>query len=275
MSMKNILTVFDGTAPSRPAVRLAILMAKRCDAHLTGLYARPLPSCAMPVDAYMPAEVIQTAIASDNDRAREVEDEFHDLCIAEGFDSRRQFLAEHGRPSALVAEFARTYDLVVMGQSTDGVWDADWAPHPDSVALQSGRPVLIAPAEFKGDLNDRVLVAWDGKRAASRALSDAMSILEDSADITVLHVGEDDAEVRKPGRDIMAHLSRHGVSADLKLSPRDRRSIGEMVLDACKETGAGLLVMGAYEHSRFSERLIGGVTKDVLKGAKTPVLISH
>ena len=51
--------------------------------------------------------------------------------------------------------------------------------------------------------------------------------------------------------------------------------IGATILDACDETGAGLLIMGAYEHSKFSEDLLGGVTRDILEKAQLPVLMSH
>ncbi|MCP4995312.1 MAG: universal stress protein, partial [Gammaproteobacteria bacterium] len=37
----------------------------------------------------------------------------------------------------------------------------------------------------------------------------------------------------------------------------------------------GLLVMGAYEHSKFRQSIVGGVTSSVLKKAKIPIIISH
>jgi nucleotide-binding universal stress UspA family protein len=33
--------------------------------------------------------------------------------------------------------------------------------------------------------------------------------------------------------------------------------------------------MGAYEHSKFSEDLWGGVTRDILVDAHLPVMMSH
>lgn len=43
----------------------------------------------------------------------------------------------------------------------------------------------------------------------------------------------------------------------------------------CESTGAGLLVMGAYEHSSLREGLIGGVTHDIAIKASIPVLMSR
>ena len=194
----------------------------------------------------------------------------------EGATDRARFFTAQGQPDRICAQFARTYDLVVVGQPKTEAWEAHLAPHPDSVALQSGRPVLVAPKTIAPlDLSKGAILAWDGKRAASRALADAMGLLEDAASLTVLHVAEDDSAVRQPGRDVMEHLSRHGVHAELLVMPTAGRPVGEIVLETAKLSGAGLLVMGAYEHSKFSETILGGVTKDVLSQIEMPVLISH
>ncbi|MFX8351111.1 universal stress protein [Acinetobacter baumannii] len=35
------------------------------------------------------------------------------------------------------------------------------------------------------------------------------------------------------------------------------------------------MVMGAYGHSRLRERVLGGVTRDILRTAPLPVLLAH
>ncbi len=47
------------------------------------------------------------------------------------------------------------------------------------------------------------------------------------------------------------------------------------MLEIAEASGAGLLIMGAYEHSRFGEALLGGVTRDVLRQSRIPVLVAH
>ncbi|WP_276326206.1 universal stress protein [Phaeobacter gallaeciensis] len=39
--------------------------------------------------------------------------------------------------------------------------------------------------------------------------------------------------------------------------------------------GAKLIVMGAYEHSKFSQDLFGGVTHEVIRSSQVPVFMSH
>ena len=112
------------------------------------------------------------------------------------------------------------------------------------------------------------------QRAASRALADAMDLLEDKHEVTLLHVGTED-QIRRPGQDIMEHLSRHGLEASLGVQAPGKLSTSDIILNTCAERDAGLLVMGAYEHSRFAEMLLGGVTRDVVARTHIPVLMSH
>ena len=276
MSIENILVSYNGTDPANAAVRLAALLAKRHDAHLTGLFARSTPATYAGLESYMPSETLNLLYRQEEAQTRVIETQFHELVAAEGMTGRTSFFEEQGPPDSICSEYARTYDLAVLGQPLGDMWEAWHEPHPDTVALQSGRAVLIAPREFRGtDLHGSALLAWDGKRAAARALSEAMGLLEEHQKVLVLHVGENDAEIRKPGRDIMEHLSRHGLEAELLIEPRAGRSVGQTVLQMARGVAPGLMIMGAYEHSRLSEAILGGVTKDVLGHATTPVLIAH
>jgi nucleotide-binding universal stress UspA family protein len=132
--------------------------------------------------------------------------------------------------------------------------------------------VLIVPNGYDAPgLADHALVAWDGKRSAARALGDAMAGLQRKAKVTVLCVGA----APPPGADrLMANLARHDIDAGLVLRRRKGR-IGETILGAAEDLGAQLIVMGAFEHSKFAHDLIGGVTTDVIRDAKSPVFMSH
>ncbi|MBM9595399.1 universal stress protein [Rhodobacteraceae bacterium MCCB 386] len=162
-----------------------------------------------------------------------------------------------------------------MGARAAEVGREHFAARPDVVALRSGRPLILVPHEWSAPhLNDHALVAWDGKRAAARALGDAMHILETKSRITVLTIGDHEPR-EKPGDDVIRLLERHGLEAERLIRPAGRDGIARTILDSCREVGAGLLVMGAYEHSKFSEDLLGGVTNDIFREADVPVLMSH
>ena len=275
MSIRNVLVAYNGTETSERAVRLAVQLAKAQNAHLTGVYAHAMPATYVQMDAYLPQDAMATMAAHEKEAEDRVGKGFADLMSQEGLDNRTTFVAYKGYPNDVLSEFARTFDITVVGVPEGDTWDAYHEPHPDTIAYQSGRPVLVAPTELNGNaFEGGTVLAWDGKRAAARALGDAMEVLEQDQKVLVVHVGEEH-DVRKPGRDIMMHLSRHDIHAELTCYPRNGRAISEIVLETCEMTGAGLLVMGAYEHSRFSETLFGGMTKDILKAARMPVLMSH
>lgn len=281
MALKNILVAFDGSAPSQSALEVAARIAQRHDAHLSGLLTYPLPIYPTPMGAWMTADTMDLLIAREKEHAAVVSDQFAEQCAAKGMTQRTSFFAVEGPPDARFSEFARTYDLVVLGQPQGDFWEPLREPHPDTVAMTSGRPVLVVPRTLResalvnGGLGDGAVLAWDGGRAAARALGDAMSTILNGGPMTVLHVGEDDGAVRKPGRDVMEHLSRHGIHAELLVLPPAGRPVAEVLLEIADVSGSGLLVMGAYEHSRLGETLFGGPTRDVLRRSKIPVLVAH
>lgn len=276
MSIRNILVAYNGTETSERAVKLAAIIAARRDAHLTAIYAHTIPATHVQLEFYLPAASLEVMEEHEREAEERVKEKFSDLMGQQDATVRWDFLTVRGFPNDVLAEYARTYDLIVVGQPSGESGSQYYEPNPDAIALQGGRPVLVAPRGFdQMHLSPNAIVAWDGKRAAARALSDAMAILESEDKVTVLHVGKDDSAVRSPGRDVMEYLSRHGIHAELSVQAPGGVAISDIILNACMDSGAGLLVMGAYEHSRFSEMLLGGVTREVVERAHVPVLMSH
>lgn len=274
MSIKNVLVSFNGTDAAARAVRLAAAIARRYDAHLTGIFAHSVPYTQIQFEAYLTQAALEIIHEGARDTEEQCRAEFRDLIASEEQGLRTEFLCVHGFPNDVLARMGRTYDLIVLAQpeGTSTIYDEAL---PDDVAMRSGRPVLIAPRGFEQlEQASGAVLAWDGQRAASRALADAMDLLEDKHKVTVLHVGNED-DVREPGQDIMQHLSRHGLDANLRVQAQGDLATSDIILNACAETDAGLLVMGAYEHSRFSEMIFGGVTRDVVTRSHIPVLMSH
>lgn len=72
----------------------------------------------------------------------------------------------------------------------------------------------------------------------------------------------------------MTHLQRHGVEGIHENFP-DTLPVAETILNYCTRHDPSLLVLGAYEHSKFREDFLGGVTSDVLANTTIPVLLSH
>ncbi|TVQ52615.1 MAG: hypothetical protein EA355_14790 [Rhodobacteraceae bacterium] len=276
MAIKSILVAFNGAPASRSALALAVSLAAEREAQVTGVLAHGVARARSSMAPWLTSELDTMLGQKEAEIRAEIARAFWEA--AGGERPGVSFVDVTGDPTGAVVDFARTYDIVVMGRFEQEAGAEHFAPSPDVVALQSGRPVLITPpdcADFSSA--SRAVLAWDGKRASARALADAVHVLPAGAHVTVVSVGdeEDEEDYRRAHRDPVAQLRRHGFDAEFLMIPARRRAIGEALLSTCAEIGAGLLIMGAYEHSKFSEDLIGGVTARVLRDSPIPVLMAH
>ena len=276
MSIKSILAAYSGDAEGSSGLKLAALMARKYDAHLTGVVWHGPSFLESRYRGYLNQDVLDVMRGRDAEVLGGIRRDFEARVAAEGLQDRSTFLELDGGSDFNLAECARGYDIVVMGARAAAFGREHFVARPDVVALRSGRPLILVPQDYAvARLDEHALVAWDGKRAAARALGDAMHILETKSRVTVLTVGDAEARPRRPGDDVLALLRRHGIAAEELVRPAGRGGIARTVLETCAEVGAGLLVMGAYEHSKFSEDILGGMTRDIFDHATLPVLMSH
>ena len=121
------------------------------------------------------------------------------------------------------------------------------------------------------------MVCWNGSREAARAVAEAMPILEVAKNVIVVMVDDTpspEEEGWEPGADISRHLNRHGVKVELR-HVAEWVHIHSAILDEAGRSGADLLVMGAFSHSRLRQLILGGVTKFVFEQSTLPVLMAH
>jgi nucleotide-binding universal stress UspA family protein len=173
----------------------------------------------------------------------------------------------------LLVEYARLRDLTVV--SVPESYDQWYA---EAIIFGSGRPTLVvpeAPSSKALDLN-RVIVAWDFSRAAARAVSDAIPILEKAREVRILTVPNEKAiSSRRSSSELAKNLSRHGIDVIVEEVDSAGRTIGDVLAAQIESRRADLLVMGAYGHSRFREFILGGATRSILTRPPIPVLFSH
>jgi nucleotide-binding universal stress UspA family protein len=148
-----------------------------------------------------------------------------------------------------------------------------------NVMLASGRPVLAIPyaGQFE-QIGERVLVAWNASREATRAVNDALPLLMGAKAVTILAVNpkhgiEGHGDV--PAADIALHLARHGVKAEAAHTIAKDISEGDALLSYAADLGADLIVAGGYGHSRAREMVFGGATRTLLQEMTVPMLLSH
>lgn len=51
--------------------------------------------------------------------------------------------------------------------------------------------------------------------------------------------------------------------------------IADALLSRAADLSVDLIVMGAYGHARWTERVLGGATRGLLQSMTAPVLMSH
>lgn len=277
MSIKNILVAYNGLPGSDAALSGAVQMQQFYGAHLTGLFAHGNSSLSHQIKPWMPKKVQQAIMEVAESSHRDIRDTFDRIC-APVPPEKLHWIDSGGPVQRTVAAYARLFDITVLGlhETTPIHGQSHIEIYPDRVTFDSGRPVILYPGTHTGSVfGGRAVVAWDGGRAAARALADAMQILETESSVEIVSVGRSPLTGTLPGIDVQVVLDRHDLNVTVTELPRDRRSIADTLVAHCDKVGASLLVMGAYEHSPLREGLIGGVTHDIAARAKIPVLMSH
>ncbi|MDA9490608.1 universal stress protein [Bradyrhizobium sp. CCBAU 11361] len=182
-------------------------------------------------------------------------------------------------PARFVLAQARCADIVVSGGQSPAFSDAFALASPKDLVMQAGRPLLVVPDGANWlDLRS-VLVAWKDTPEARRAVADALPMLRKARDVTIAAIPERDDErsvVMAGATDVAAWLARHGVTATVRISEAVRNEPAAAQLEkVAGDVGAGLIVAGAYGHSRFRELILGGVTQSLVTQSTRCVLLSH
>ena len=282
MAIKDILVHIDDRPAAAARLDTAVRLAAAHDAHLIGLYAIAEPDIPEYARAFFTDEMVElqrATLVAAADRARV---RFEDLIAHAGV--RGEWRQVAGLPANLtnvIALHARYADVVIVGQA-DPEEDEPKVTRErqDELILATGRPVLVIP--YIGAypmIGERVLVAWDASRLATRAVNDALPFLKQAKKVLVLavnpHRGGEQGHGEIPSADICLHLARHGVNPKAEHILAEDIAVGDMLLSRAGDEGIDLMVCGAYGHRRFRELVLGSVTRHLLRHMTMPVLMSH
>jgi nucleotide-binding universal stress UspA family protein len=281
MSAYRTIVVHLDDAGKHRAERLDVAfgLAASFDAHLVGLYAPGLAD--VPSAAIAEAGAIEGRLGARRTRqaAAKAEREFRAAAKRCAMD-KTEWRASKDDALCALRLSGRYADLIVLGQQDPDSREPyePLSSFAGDVVLAAGRPVLFVPyAGHFPAIGGRVLVAWNASREATRAVSDALPLLERAQHVEIVAFdperGSDHGEVRSA--DIALYLSRHGVKAIAAEQGGTSIEIGAQILSRAADIGADLIVMGGYGHSPFRERVLGGATRTLLESMTVPVLMSH
>jgi nucleotide-binding universal stress UspA family protein len=276
--IKDVVTYLDGGTGDGVRLKHAEAITVMFDGFLTGLLTHEVPEMLVAGEGGLGvAQLGEKMRAEAHERLEEkrkiLAAQFDKLSCLNELRVLEHFTSVLG--PRLTAE-ARYADLYVTSMPYSGeVGEAEWH---EQVLFNAGRACLFVPREASETWPvDNVLVGWRNSREAARAVAESLPFLRRAKLVTVAMVADGaspEEERGEPGADIARHLGRHGVNVELKhLTGWSRAS--EALLNEAERVGAGLIVMGGYGHSRFREWILGGATRDMLRGSKVPILTAH
>jgi nucleotide-binding universal stress UspA family protein len=266
-----------GLGTRDPAGEVAVSLAETFDAHVLGLAFAYDPIIPGSVMGPIPVEFIETQRDQATGKAAAAIARFEEAARRAGVSYEHRILnASLSGASDHFSRMARRFDLVVAGQPDR----EDTIPEgilEEGALFESARPVIIVPFIHKGGLKlERVMVCWDGSRAATRAVADALPLMRNAKKVEVVIVATSRSKSDEvPGADLGQHLARHGLEVDVKRITSGDIDVASTILSHAADSSADFIVMGGYGHSRLREFVLGGATRGILQSMTVPVLMSH
>jgi nucleotide-binding universal stress UspA family protein len=278
MTYRSLLVHVNHDESCSARTKAAIRLAKDLDCHLVGL--APTGLIDIPVFAEATTAFNEFAtLAWDTlrDRAQLAAHRFRNDCEAAELKSF-EALIDASEAALSLVQHAHCSDLSVLTQADPGApGHSEAQALVEQVVLHSARPTLILPYAGRFDARfDTAMVAWDDSREAARALSDALPLLRRATTVNVVGWNERGADkTLRPRLDALHKwLMWQGVSAEVDVETTEI-GIAEAMLSRAADLNADLIVMGAYGHARWAERMLGGATRGLLASMTVPVLMSH
>lgn len=278
MSYRDILVQVDDTEASSHRVAAAAGVARRSQAHLTGVFLKSdflRNYMAGEAVAYLPPDVLDQLLRD------------HAAAVVKASEAARRAFDAAARDAGVVSDWqliegddadalsacARRCDLSVLPPAATASlgWRRIAAA---TVGLACGGPVLVVPDTGAAPtVGERILVAWKDTRESARALHDAWPLIMSATEVHVLTVAPDGDGGSEEW--LQRHFERHGCSARFVVDRSHDASAGDILRRKTLELGVDLVVMGLYGRSRLQEQILGGVSIDLLAHPPAALFVSH
>lgn len=281
MSYKDLLVHLDNSEICEERIAASVALAKREGARLTGVALALESTISTYIGIDFPTSLNEAQQDIVLKSAESAVAKFEAACKEQDveFESKIIHCPASKAPNRL-AFFSRHADLTFVGQPDPSESGKSFQESlMEGVLHSSGRPVYVVP--YIGRRKTKVrkaLIAWDGGKKSVRAVNDAIPLLQGREEVIILVINAKDRSKQfggKPGSNLASHLERHGVKTKIVSVINPEVTIETTILNYISDSGADLLVMGAFGHSRLRERAFGGVTESILHHMTVPVLMSE
>lgn len=287
MAYRKILVPLVGTSRDATVLRHGFELAKTFGSHVAALFIRPDPAEVVPylgdgISANVVQEVIDAAREAAKVGGAAAKSAFENAAKEAGLaiEAPAQTTGVGGTYSTregvlddVVADEARLSDLVLFDCPAQA-HEVGLRAALESALLNGRKPVLLVPRNVTKIAGAKVAIAWDGGAAAAYAISAAIPLLKRADAIEILNVSSGPIDTVQLDR-LRDYLRLHGLQVvEHGINPGSQGTASAL-FDAAQRSGAGVLVMGGYEHSRLREIALGGVTRHILAHATMPVFLAH
>ena len=266
-----------GESLPEAALQQALTLATQHGAHLTiTLAAQHLATPYSPMWMTLASSLVADLNAKAKAKAEEAADKARTAARIAGVIADIAVMMDQGGDAGETAvRAARASDLIIVDQP-DAVMDAR-AMILEEALFRSGRPVLVAtPRRAAIAEASKAMLAWDGTSHAARAASDLLSLFEGIKQVDIVSVlGDKDLSSTLPGADFARHLSRKGVFANIVELSIATGPVARQLDEHATTSGADVIAMGGYGHSRLRQFVLGGVTVSMIQTAATPLLMAY
>jgi protein CrcB len=224
-----------------------------------------------PAAAILPSEEVLTASREASIRAEQehwsegLRTAFAAWARGRSHNVRTDWLDVEGDPAEIITDHGRQADAIVVARPADHESER-MRDCLHAALFDTETPVLVVPPSSRGQFGKIVAIAWKNDERAVKAVRASLPILRQAETVHVLCAG-DVAEAP-------AILEDHDIPNVLQAIPTDGAT-GQRLLEAAHEVGADLIVMGAFAHGEWRERVFGGVTRTMLAEADLPLLMRH
>ncbi len=273
--IQDIQVLIDDTPANKTRMDAALQLSTKWEkVHIIGVHPLQTPEVIFygaPYDVmgYFPQEIIDQKRTEADTQAKDLKLNFENLVAKNKTTCEWRQL--EGRENDILSFHARFTDLTIISQTTSDI--VNEREFSDSLIMAHSLPILAVPEEdIPDDITGNILIAWNGSPESARAVKNAMPLLKVAQKVILLTVGELDTNSIS-SKDMQAHLLRHKINCTLRTE--EGSSPEDTILSVAANENIGLIIAGAWGHSRIREIVFGGVTKSLFTNQKIPVFLSH
>lgn len=273
--IKRILVTTDGSESAAVSVRYSVALAAKQKASILALHVVDVKLLEGPFLRDLSASLgtapyvnYQGNIAMLLDeRGKTALEYVTSLCEEKGVPCETDL--QTGIVPRIIVEKGELVDVIVMGRGGEhnDFLEGLIGSTTEAVARRASAPVLVTGRETPGAKH--FVLAYDGSAHAKKALKAGVAMAEqNNQKMHLLVVGEDTAAGWL--EEAQEYLQSHDI--DLECVQKSGHP-GEVITGYARECDAGLIVMGAYGHSKLLELVLGSATSYTINHAPCPVLL--